>query len=219
MMRHLDLMHKYPRRTNRLSERKNPSESDKEVARLFGHEYFDGDRSHGYGGYFYDPKFWAETVRVFADFFGLTNGSSILDIGCAKGFMLTEFKKLLPNLVVCGVDISDYAIEHSHPLVKSNLLRADCRELPFKDKSFDFVFSINTIHNVDKDECILSIKEIERVKKFDSYVVVDGWQTTQEKRDLDSWVLTAKTVLSDSEWEELFATAGYTGIFSFWKVQ
>ena len=77
---------------------------------------------------------------------------------------------------------------------------------------------INTIHNLDELGCIKSLQEIERVKKKHSYLVVDGWSTPEEERDLKSWVLTAVTVLHTSEWEKLFEKAGYTGDYSFWKV-
>ena len=95
---------------------------------------------------------------------------------------------------------------------------ANCLDLPFEDKSFDLVISINTIHNLDKQGCIKSLQEIERVKKKHSYVVVDGWNTPAEEQDLRSWVLTAVTVLKTAEWEKLFEEAGYTGDYSFWKV-
>ena len=64
-----------------------------------------------------------------------------------------------------------------------------------------------------------SVQEIERVKKQSSYIVVDGWKTEEEKKDLNSWVLTAATVLKTSDWEKLFQKAGYTGDYSFWSVK
>ena len=39
-----------------------------------------------------------------------SNGSSILDLGCGKGFLLYEMKKILKDLKVYGLDISKYAI-------------------------------------------------------------------------------------------------------------
>ena len=46
---------------------------------------------------------------------GLNNDSSILDVGCGKGFMIYDFLKLLPALKIKGIDISDYAIKNSKP--------------------------------------------------------------------------------------------------------
>ncbi len=211
-------MYKYPKPANRLSERYNPTESDKLIAKKFGKEFFDGDRKYGYGGFSYNPKYWTETVKLFIERYNLNESSSILDVGCGKGFMLVDFLKAIPSLKVAGIDISNYAIENSHELVRNQLKVANCLNLPFADKSFDLVISINTIHNLDVQGCIKSIQEIERVKKKYSYIVVDGWNTLQEEEELKSWVLTAVTLLQTSEWEKLFKKAGYTGDYSFWKV-
>ena len=214
----IDLMYKYPKTANRLKERFNPSDSDKQIARKFGKEFFDGDRKYGYGGFSYNPKYWTDTVELFIDRYNLNEKSSILDVGCGKGFMLVDFLKAIPSLKIAGIDISNYAIEHSHELVRKQLKVANCLQLPFADKSFDLVISINTIHNLDVPGCIKSIKEIERVKKKYSYIVVDGWNTLEQERELKSWVLTAVTLLQTSEWEKLFRNSGYTGDYSFWNV-
>jgi len=214
----MDLMYKYPVANNRLNERKNPTEQEKQVAKEFGREFFDGDRKHGYGGFSYNPKYWTETVKLFIEKYDLNEKSSVLDVGCGKGFMLVDLLKAIPTLDLSGIDISNYAIENSHELIKNRLKVANCMNLPFEDNSFDLVISINTIHNLDELGCIKSLQEIERVKKKYSYLVVDGWSTPEEERDLKSWVLTAVTVLHTSEWEKLFEKAGYTGDYSFWKV-
>ena len=212
-------MFKYPKPKNRLTERVNPSEFDRIIAKKFGKEFFDGERKHGYGGFNYDSKYWTETVKLFIDQYNLNEKSSVLDIGCGKGFMLVDLLKALPKLQISGIDISKYAIKHSHDLVKSRLLVANSSNLPFKDSSFDLVISINTVHNLDENGCIRSLQEIERVKKKYSYVVVDGWDTEDEERDLKSWILTANTVLKTSAWVKLFEKANYTGDYSFWKVK
>jgi ubiquinone/menaquinone biosynthesis C-methylase UbiE len=214
----VDLMYKYPVANNRLNERKNPTEQEKQVAKEFGREFFDGDRKHGYGGFSYNPKYWTETVQLFIEKYDLNEKSSVLDVGCGKGFMLIDLLKAIPTLDLSGIDISSYAIENSHESIKNRVKVANCLNLPFEDDSFDLVISINTIHNLDELGCIKSLQEIERVKKKYSYIVVDGWSTPEEERDLKSWVLTAVTVLHTSEWEKLFEKAGYTGDYSFWKV-
>ena len=211
-------MLKYPSSKNRLAERTNPTAEDKSIARKFDKEYFDGDRKYGYGGFYYNPKFWTKTVELFIQKYNLNSDSSVLDVGCGKGFMLVDLLKAIPSLTIAGIDISSYAITHANDIVKSKLAVANCMNLPFADKSFDLVISINTVHNLERLECINSIKEIERVKKRYSYIVVDGWDTNVEKESLLSWVLTAKTMLSTPDWEKLFEEAGYTGDYSFWKV-
>ena len=214
----LDLMRNYPKPSDRLKNRPVISENDRDISRRFDQEYFDGDRKFGYGGYSYDKKYWATTVKNFIEHYKLNSNSSILDIGCAKGFMLKDFKDLLPDSKIMGIDISEYALKNAHLKVKNYLIQGNASNLPFLDSTFDLVISINTIHNLNKEDCIRSLKEIQRVSKGHSFVMVDGWRNKIEKANLEAWVLTAQTILSAEKWIDLFDEAGYTGDYAFWTV-
>ena len=58
----------------------------------FGKNYFDGKREHGYGGYKYNSKYFRKVTKEIIKHYKLNNKSKILDIGCAKGFMMHEFR-------------------------------------------------------------------------------------------------------------------------------
>ena len=79
--------------------------------------------------------------------------------------MLFDLYKMIPGINLAGVDISEYAINNSPEEIKKNLTIANVKKLPFPPKSFDVVISINTVHNLEKDECALAIQEISRVSK------------------------------------------------------
>ena len=212
----INLLNKYPKTKRNLDERKNlKSEEVREIARKFGKEFFDGDRKYGYGGFNYNSKYWSEVVLTFKDFWKIKEGDSLLDIGCAKGFMIYDFYRQINNIQLKGIDISSYAIENSHKEIKKFLSVADAKSLPFDDKSFDHVISINTIHNLDIDDCIKAIKEIIRVSKKNSFITVDAFKSDEEKKRMFGWNLTAKTILSVDEWKNLFKEIGYEGDF-FW---
>jgi ubiquinone/menaquinone biosynthesis C-methylase UbiE len=214
----IDLMQFYPQSKGRLNERPIIVEEDRVISRKFGLDYFDGDRKHGYGGFSYHPRFWTDTVKLFASHYGLSQDAHILDVGCAKGFMLKDFRNLLPKSNLAGIDISDYAIEHADLEVKDIVSVGDAVRLPFGDNQFDLVISINTLHNLDQAECVKALTEIERVSKGNSFVMVDGWRTKEEQLRMESWVLTAKTMMSADEWVELFQEAKYSGDYWFWTV-
>jgi len=144
-------------------------------------------------------------------------GDSLLDIGCSKGFMIYDFSKLIPGLKVKGIDVSEYAIENAMPEMKANVEVADARKLPFQDKSFDVVISINTIHNLDRADCGQALKEIQRVAKRGAFITVDAYRTEEEKRRMYNWNLTAKTIMSIEEWEAFFKEVGYTGDY-YWFI-
>jgi SAM-dependent methyltransferase len=211
-MAEINLMDQYPRSKRNIDARaSNVTEADRAIARQFGKDYFDGDRLHGYGGYRYNPRFWQATVRRFRDHYGLKNGDAVLDVGCAKGFMLHDFKELLPGLRVSGLDISKYAIDNAIETVKPNLRVGNAKELPYPDRSFDLVIAINTIHNLDLDDCKRSLREIQRVSRGKAFIVVDAWRNEEERERLERWVVTCKTAMHTRDWEKLFAEVGYTG--------
>ena len=64
MGREIDLLKNYPVSKRNLEERAKKTEVERQVARKFGKEFFDGDRRFGYGGFNYNPKFWTYVVKV-----------------------------------------------------------------------------------------------------------------------------------------------------------
>jgi len=214
----IDLLVNYPRTRRNVEDRGNTkTEEDRAVARRFGKEFFDGDRRHGYGGFNYLPRFWQPVVPTLQQHFGLASGSSLLDIGCAKGFMLHDVAKLIPGMTVKGIDISEYAISNAIDDMKPHVQVADARKLPFPDKSFDVVIAINTVHNLERDDCARALQEIERVAKGKSYITVDAYHNEEEKARMFAWNLTARTIMHVDEWKAFFSEVGYTGDY-FWFI-
>ncbi|MFM7519935.1 MAG: class I SAM-dependent methyltransferase [Planctomycetota bacterium] len=214
----IDLLVNYPRPDRDVAARAAAkTEEDRAIARRFDREFFDGDRRTGYGGFSYNPRFWQPTVPVFQRHFGLTGDSSILDVGCAKGFMMHDFAELIPGITVKGIDVSTYAVENAIPSMQPHVQVADARALPFADQSFDVVIAINTIHNLEVDGVRQALREIQRVQRRGAFVTVDAWRDAAEKERMAAWNLTAKTILSVSGWQALFSEVGYTGDY-FWFI-
>ena len=212
----IDLMRNYPKTKRNLDQRaERKSDEDRAIARAYGKDFFDGDRKHGYGGFHYLPRFWQPVIPDFQQHFSLTADSKVLDVGCAKGFMLHDMQQLIPGIEVAGLDISDYAIENAKEEVKPFLQVGNAMELPFEDDSFDVVFSITTVHNLERAELAIALQEIERVSRQGSFITVDAYRTAEEKQRLEDWVLTAKTMMHVDEWHAFFKEVGYTGDF-YW---
>ena len=208
----------YPKAKRDLSQRAaKKTDADRTIARRFGKEFFDGDRAHGYGGFTYMPKFWQPVVPTFKEHWQITADSSLLDVGCAKGFMLHDFFELIPGINVAGIDISQYAIDNCMESVKSKVQVANAIDLPFEDNFFDYVISINTIHNLPKQECSQALREIERVSRLGSFITVDAYRNDEEKERMYAWNLTAKTIMPVSDWVAFFDESGYTGDY-YWFI-
>ena len=218
MGKEIDLLINYPRTKRNVEERgKEKTEEDRTIARRFDKDFFDGDRKNGYGGFSYNPRFWQPVIPTFKDYWNLTESSSVLDVGCAKGFMLHDFKQIIPGITVKGLDISAYAIENSMDDIKNDVIVGDAKNLPYNNNSFDVVISINTVHNLEVDECAVALQEIERVSKGNSYITVDAYRSAEEKKRMYDWNLTAKTIMSVDDWVSFFKKIGYTGDY-YWFI-
>lgn len=214
----INLLDHYPRSKRPIEERGTQiTDEHRKIARKFGKEFFDGDRLSGYGGYTYHPRFWQETVKRFRNYYHLDKNAAVLDIGCAKCFMLHDFKQLIPELTIEGIDISQYAIDNAIDDMRPYVRVGNASELPYPDKSFDLVISINTIHNLPLEKCKKALKEIERVSRSHSFISVDAWRTEEEKERLLKWILTAQTYMHVDSWKSLFLETGYTGDY-YWFI-
>lgn len=180
------------------------------LAKKFDVEYWDGDRNTGYGGYRYDGR-WLAVAEKMAAHYQLPPGARILDVGCGKGFLLHEFTRAVPGAQIAGLDISRYALDHALPEVRPFLVEGNATSLPYPDDSFDFVVSINTLHNLRLPDLDRALREIERVSRGASYILMDGYRTEQEKVNLLYWQLTCECFFTPEEWEWLFQQCGYTG--------
>jgi SAM-dependent methyltransferase len=213
-MPEIDLMDRYPKSKRPIDERSQASEEDRRLALRFGKEYFDGTRQQGYGGYRYNGWF-QPVVQRFIEYYHLPADARILDVGCAKGFMLHDFKVALPRCTVAGIDISDYAIGEAMESVKPFVQIGSCDALPYPDRSFDLVVSIATIHNLDVDGVKTALREIQRVSRGNSFIKVNGYKDDAERIALHRWNVVAKTILHVDEWKALFAEVGYTGDYTW----
>jgi len=186
------------------------------AGRQYGEMYFDGPREYGYGGYRYDGR-WIPVAEDIVRHFDLKPGDRVLDVGCAKGFLVKDLMKVCPGLEAFGLDISEYALMHCEPEVIGRLHLGNAVELPFPDKSFQALISINTVHNLGRDDAIRAIREIERLAPGRGYVQVDSYRTPEQREIFLQWVLTAKFHDYPEGWIELFREAGYTGDW-YWTI-
>jgi len=184
------------------------------VAKRFDRDYWDGDRQYGYGGYKYDGR-WRAVAEAMAKHYKLQAGQKILDVGCGKGFLLYEFTQVVPGIEVVGLDISQYAIDNAKPEINPFLQMGKAQDLPYEDNSFDLVYSITTLHNLYLYDLKKAIKEIERVSKGNSYIVVESYRNEREKANLLYWQLTCESFFTPQEWEWLYKEWWFSGDFSF----
>jgi ubiquinone/menaquinone biosynthesis C-methylase UbiE len=210
----VSLVHKSTKRDYLARVTEFPKEKAAEMAKKWDHDYWDGSRHTGYGGMSYDGR-WEKVARAMVETYGIQSGSSILDIGCGKGFLLYDFTKVVPGAKVAGLDISQYAIEHSKEEVRDQIVHGHASRLPFDDNQFDLVVSITTLHNLYTYELELALREMERVGKKHKYLCVESYRNEREKVNLMYWQLTCEGFYTPKEWEWWFEKTGYSGDYSF----
>jgi ubiquinone/menaquinone biosynthesis C-methylase UbiE len=184
-------------------------------AKEYEADYWDGDRRYGYGGYKFMPGRWKPVAEVLIENYKLTNGSSVLDVGCGKGYLLHELKLLLPGLTITGFDISKHALTNAKEEIKDLLFIHRAQDsYPYKDNEFDLVISLGCIHNLRIFELDTALKEIERVG-LNSYIMIESYRDEQEQFNLQCWALTCESFFDTEEWMWIFEHFVYTGDYEF----
>ncbi len=128
-----------------------------------------------------------------------------------------DFKELFPGATIEGIDLSRYGLDHAMEDAKPFLRLGNATNLPYKDKSFDLVVSINVVHNLPDSLCRRAIREMERVGRRHKYLQVDSFRNPEEKQNLELWQLTAELIYGTEQWERMFKEEGYTGDY-FWTI-
>lgn len=177
-------------------------------------DYYDGARENGYGGFSYDGR-WAKIIPGIITRYSLDSNSSVLDIGCKKGFFMHDLKSALPGIKVKGVENHPYPIEQAMDSVKQDMILGEYERLPFKNHEFDFVMAFAAIYMLNLRGVMDTLREVQRVGKGKSYITVGAYRSKEERELFLSWTLIGATVLHVDEWLEVFRAAGYTGDYYF----
>lgn len=212
----MSVVHKATRRDYlaRVNDPEYPKAKAAALAKKWAYDYWDGDRRINYGGYRYLEGRWERVAKAMADHYGLKAGDRILDIGCGKAFLLFDFTKVVPGIEVHGIDVSEYAVANAKEEVKDHLRVGSATKLPWPDKHFEFVYSLNTLHNLHCYDLDPALREMERVGRK-KYLCVESYRNEVEKANLLYWQVTCESFNTPEEWEWWFKQTGYAGDHSF----
>ena len=184
-------------------------------AKEYEADYWDGDRRFGYGGYKYLAGRWKPVAQALIKNYNLSNDSSVLDVGCGKGYLLYEMKLLLPNLRISGFDISNHGIATAKQEVKEQLFIHRAQDpFPFQKNEFDLAISLGCLHNLRIFELEIALKEMERVAS-NGYLMLESYRNEQEQFNLQCWALTCESFFDTKEWVWLYEHLGYKGDYEF----
>ena len=150
-----------------------------------------------------------ELMRVPAD-------ARVLDVGCGSGWATRLLAECAVNGRVTGIDISDEMIrlarETSLLFPNVDYQLASAEQLPFADKEFTHVFSMESLYYYANIPAAL--KEIHRTLRAGG-IFVTVIDLYRESRPSHQWVEQLKVpvqLLSIDDYRSLFADAGFVNI-------
>ncbi len=137
---------------------------------------------------------------------------AVLEVGCGEGHLARFIAQGWDAPPIVAFDISLAVIAEAVRIGGGpRFFVGSSYALPFPDKSFDLVISINSIHNLPLARLKTALREINRVCRGSSYITIDAWRDETERANLYKWVLTAETMMHVDDWKKLFAETGYKG--------
>ena len=119
------------------------------------------------GWIFYDAAF-----KCWKSIFKNIEGDSVLDIGCGGGVSLSLIKVFNPFLHLVGLEGSNSG-KDVWDLRGLDVKVGDIYKLPFKDKSFDTVYSSHVLEHCEEPKRVIS-ETIRVASKRIIHIVPDG---------------------------------------------
>lgn len=111
-------------------------------------------------------------LEAVSELIGDARPKSILDVGCASGWFLSQIARRFPKAKYIGVDVYKKAIQYAkehYPSLK--FMVADAHSLPFPANSCDIVICTEVLEHVLKPELVIS--EIKRILKPNGIAVIE----------------------------------------------
>jgi spore coat polysaccharide biosynthesis protein SpsF len=89
----------------------------------------------------------------------------VLEVGCNLGGNLRWIARRLPPAQVFGIDVNQKALEQLRAATSVNAVHATARDLPFRDRWFDLVFTMGVLIHQPPETLPLVMAEIVRTSR------------------------------------------------------
>lgn len=145
---------------------------------------------------------WLDKAADLADKYQL-QGKKVLEIGCAKGFLVEDLRGMGVNAY--GLDVSVYAIGEAVRAVKPFLYIGDARTylINFGDGEFDVVITLHFLECFSKADLPPFISEMNRISKFQYHEVGENpnpkYYSTKTVNEYKSLLFSKNTVILGKE--------------------
>ncbi len=115
-----------------------------------------------------------QTFRLLCALFQMLDAKTALDVGAGTGRNMRSLLNAVPSLSVCGIEPVTALIEQAvkrNGISHGTILQGTGEALPFRDSSFDLVYSLAILHHVPEPNVV--VREMLRVARK-AVIVIDG---------------------------------------------
>jgi len=140
--------------------------------------------------------------EIIEKHFFVTEGDTVLDLGCGTG----EFSVFFPKKSYVGVDIDSKNIEYAKENYDKKFLVADGKKLPFEDNVFSKVLVIGVFHHLSDADSQAVLKEIRRVlKPGGKFLVMEDTKNKNPLTALLHYLDQGEFIRSSKNWYDMFS--------------
>ena len=175
-----------------------------DIKKVFDEKYFEDGVRHrvsAYENYRWMPE---RSIREASSIINNISFTTVLDFGCAKGFMVHALRLL--GKEAHGVDVSEYAVANCHPKVKEYLSVVDTAE-DIKG-GWDLIIAKDVLEHIPKEEILSVLSALRRRCKtiFVAVPLGDGTRYRIREYEMD---ITHVTKESEEWWLTTLVEAGF----------
>jgi len=170
---------------------------------IFDEDYYEHgveSRKSCYSNYRWIPELTIPMAMSIIDHMEIRKHQTILDFGCAKGYLVKAFRLL--NRPAWGVDISQYAIDNADPMVKDYV-----SIYTPKNYIFDFCIAKDVFEHIPIPDLKSILRQITARRMFAVIPLGEGGIFRAPSNNMD---ITHCTCMGEIEWQELFADCDWS---------
>ena len=187
---------------------------------MYDEDYYERGVESGkslYSNYRWIPELTIPMCSELISQLKIKETDSVLDFGCAKGYLVKAFRLLHRDAY--GVDVSDYAINRSKEDMREYLQRVDPRG-PFPvlcdHQQYDWVIAKDVLEHVRYEDIEAVLKQLSLICKnlFIAVPLGDGKKYVVESYELDK----THIIREDLEWWATLLEKYFTVVSKSYKM-
>jgi ubiquinone/menaquinone biosynthesis C-methylase UbiE len=130
--------------------------------------------------------------KLAEDIAGKLKGGTLIDLGAGTGYLSIEIAKRVPELKVCGIDLSKEMVKiarrHAEGVGNVRFEIGNAADLPFEDASIDYIVSTGSLHHWKNparifDECYRVLKSGKEAWIYDGCPDIPGDEADRLKKE------------------------------------